>query len=177
MINKALQIPGWMSHSELNWLADRARDSIIIIEFGSYLGRSTRALADNTNGVVYAVDPWDGTYYNNDGSVADWVNTAVFDVFSDNLRDHIETGRVIPIKNYSWAFKERVRADLIFIDGDHRYDEVKNDICNGLRFIKSGGIISGHDYSHKTWPGVKQAVDELLGKVDHCDSIWWTKIV
>lgn len=177
MITNATSIPGWMTLTELKWLADAARNSKIIIEFGSYLGRSTRALADNCNGTIYAVDPWDGIYHNNDGSLANWINTAVFDVFSDNLKDHIESGKVIPIKNYSWAFREFIKADLIFIDGDHRYDEVKNDICNGLRYIKSGGILSGHDYSHKTWPGVKQAVDELLGTVKHCDSIWWTKIV
>ena len=66
---------------------------------------------------------------------------------------------------------------MVFIDGDHRYEEVKLDIIHALGLIRSGGIISGHDYSHKTWPGVKRAVDEVLGTVHHCDSIWWTKII
>jgi hypothetical protein len=176
MITRALDIPGWMSHCELEWLASKARESPVIIEFGCYLGRSTRALADNTTGIVYAVDPWNGVYFNNDGTVADWINTGVYEIFESNLKDHLETGRVIPIRSYSWSFVDPIRADLIFIDGDHRYEEVKNDIIHALTLIKSGGIISGHDYSHKTWPGVKRAVDELFGDVNHCDSIWWTEI-
>lgn len=177
MINKALSIPGWMSEAELNWLAEHAKESLITVEFGCYLGRSTRALADNTNGIVYAVDPWDGIYYENNGKRAEWLNTAVMDVFIDNLKDHVDSGKVLPIKEFSWAFKVPVRANLVFIDGDHRYDEVKSDIYKALSILKSGGIISGHDYTHPDWPGVKQAVDELLGTVHHCDSIWWTKII
>jgi hypothetical protein len=177
MIDKALGIPGWMSEPELTWLAQQAKDKQFIVEFGCYLGRSTRALADNTDGVIYAVDPWDGTYYNDDGSIADWINTNVLDVFVGNLKEYIDSGKVVPVKEFSWAFRPIFKADMVFIDGDHRYHEVKNDIVHALAIVKSGGIISGHDYSHYTWPGVKQAVDELLGTVKHCDSIWWTKIL
>lgn len=175
MITKAQVIEGWMSDTELNWLANAAKNAKVIIEFGCYLGRSTRALADNCPGVVYAVDPWNGVYHNNDNTIAKWLNTNVFDVFCYNLDDHIKSGKVIPIKDFSWAFHEPVKADLIFIDGDHRYEEVKIDITIATRFINPDGIIAGHDYSHGTWPGVKQAVDEMLGNVSHCDSIWWTR--
>lgn len=177
MIANAVNIPGWMTNAELNWLAEKAKSAKFITEFGCYLGRSTRALADNTEGTIFAVDPWDGVYYNNDGTKADWINTAVFDVFCANLSDHIKSGRVVPVQNYSWAFRPPIRMDLIFIDGDHRYDEVKLDIIHALGMVKSGGIISGHDYIHTTWPGVKKAVDEILGTVKHCDSIWWTTII
>lgn len=170
-------IPGWMNDNELEWLTEHAKECQTITEFGCYLGRSTRALADNCPGVVYAVDPWDGVYYNDDGSRATWLNTEVFDIFSHNLADHIASGKVFPVKEFSWAFRPHIRMDLVFIDADHRYEEVKNDIVHALGMVKSGGIISGHDYSHSTWPGVKQAVDELLGTVKHCDSIWWTRIV
>lgn len=176
MIETALSIEGWMSEIELRWLAYQAKISKIIIEFGSYMGRSTRALADNTDGIVYAVDPWDGKYYNHDGSLCDSVNTDVFDIFKSNLEDHIKSGKVIPVKDYSWAFGEPIKADLIFIDGDHRYEEVKIDIMKALRYINPKGIIAGHDYGHREWPGVRKAVDEVLGNVSHCDSIWWCKI-
>lgn len=171
-LNKAQQIPGWMSEAELRWLAAHARLSDVIIEFGCYLGRSTRVLGDNTNGVVYAVDPWDGDYRNDDGSKAEWINTEVFDVFKFNLADLITAGKVIPIKEYSWGFEPPQKADLIFIDGDHRYESVLDDIKHALRYIKTGGIVAGHDYGHGTWPGVKKAVDSLFGNVKFCQSIW-----
>jgi predicted O-methyltransferase YrrM len=175
-IKNALDIDGWMSVDELNWLASHAEKCQVIVEFGCFLGRSTRALGDNCPGIIYAVDPWDGKYYNIDGSVAGWINTNVFDYFRANLADLIKKNKVIPVKQFSQLFRGPVNADLVFIDGDHRYEEVKKDIYNALTMLTSGGIIAGHDYNHEGWPGVKPAVDELLGTVNICDSIWWVEI-
>src|SRR6266850_7760219 len=97
-ISKALQIEGWMSFNELTWLAQQAKHSSRILEVGSYKGRSARALADNTAGVVYCIDPWESVYYNDDSSVNSDVNPAVFDEFKSNLRDLIEDLKVIPFK-------------------------------------------------------------------------------
>ena len=57
-LDKALSIPGWMTVTEFCWLAEQATKHLRIVEIGSYLGRSTRALADNTPGWVLAVDDW-----------------------------------------------------------------------------------------------------------------------
>jgi hypothetical protein len=55
--------------------------------------------------------------------------------------------------------------DLVFIDGLHRYKQVKKDIFNSLKFINSGGVILLHDClplklrdqmvprSHEHWNG------------------------
>ena len=57
--------------------------------------------------------------------------------------------------------------DLIFIDADHRYEHVKQDIESWLPKIRKGGILAGHDYLHPkegtSSCGVKQAVDEIFG--------------
>lgn len=52
--------------------------------------------------------------------------------------------------------------DLVFIDGDHTYSFVKQDIQLWLPKVRKGGIISGHDYNDCGWTGVKQAVDEAF---------------
>ena len=49
--------------------------------------------------------------------------------------------------------------DLIFIDGGHSYKQVKNDIYFWHSRLKNNCLLIGHDYD---WPGVKQAVNELL---------------
>ena len=36
--------------------------------------------------------------------------------------------------------------DFMFIDGDHRYSQISKDIRNWLPKIKTGGIMSGHDF-------------------------------
>ena len=55
--------------------------------------------------------------------------------------------------------------DYVFIDGDHSYEGVKNDILLWLPKIKKGGWIGFHDYGMIVNPrvtGVKQAVSEYF---------------
>ena len=75
--------------------------------------------------------------------------------------------------------------DLVFIDADHRYEAVKEDIIAWLPKIRKGGIISGHDYDYPRYRGVTEAVDELLtdfnleldadGEVPTV-KVWWKKV-
>ena len=53
--------------------------------------------------------------------------------------------------------------DLVFIDGAHSYENVKQDIALWLPKVRKGGILSGHDYSLEH-PGVLKAVDEAFDK-------------
>ena len=172
-IVNALPILGWMTDIELQWLANVAAECQIVIEFGCYHGRSTRVLADNCKGVVYAVDPWNGTYHNNDGSINISINTDCFEKFKENLEDSIRTNKTIPVRCHSYEFYEPIQADFIFIDGDHRYESVKIDIEVAKRLARLGTVIAGHDYTHDDWPGVKKAVDEIYSNVNQIGSIWW----
>ena len=54
--------------------------------------------------------------------------------------------------------------DLIFIDGDHTYEAVKQDIQLWQPLLIPEGILCGHDYSERHYPGVKRAVDEIFGE-------------
>jgi predicted O-methyltransferase YrrM len=176
-ISKAQQINGWMSEGELIWLAERAKASKIILEFGCYKGRSTRALADNTEGIIYAVDPWSGDYYSDDGK-SKIFSCEVNSEFYNNLSDHILNNRVFLFKTYSTSFIPLLRPDFVFLDGDHHYQAVKDDINHVMRICHPRCIIAGHDYGRSDWPGVKQAVDEIFGdKALIHDTIWYVEMV
>lgn len=174
-INKALGIAGWMSERELLWLANKAATCTKIVEFGSLLGRSTRALADNIRegGTVWAVDPWNGDYPDENGRILEGVNTYCYPDFCRNLSDHIKSGRVIPVRGFSYSFVLPFQVDMVFLDGDHRYKTVIKDLDKAYELVSTLGIVSGHDYGHPMWPGVKQAVDEKLDKVKVEETIWW----
>src|SRR3990167_4137266 len=49
--------------------------------------------------------------------------------------------------------------DFVFLDGDHRFDHVCPDIIYWAQKVKSGGIVSAHDYYAFGWSGVVQAVN------------------
>ena len=53
------------------------------------------------------------------------------------------------------------RLDMIYLDADHTYPEVKKGLEAWDKHLRSGGIWAGHDYT-SVWPGVIQAVDEFF---------------
>ena len=175
-ITRSLIIHGWMSENELRFLAEHASKSKLILEVGSYRGRSTRAMADNTKGTIYAIDPWNGKYgKENDRDLARQSyqidGHRIYEDFKHNLIDHINAGRVIVTPTSFEKFWITRRPDMIFIDACHEYDTVKADIHHALKMTPK--FLCGHDYSDH-WLGVKKAVDEVFGKgIQTVDSIWY----
>ncbi len=184
-LTKALDTPGFMEPRELVWLASQAKQHELIVEFGSFLGRSTRALADNTAGRVYALDDWAGL---RDQEWEPAVLKQLTEDFEKNmhigfclhLKDHIDSGKVIPITvNHSnpellpeeWL--DGNKPDMIFIDGDHKYESIKRDLVTSQKRLRPGGLLCGHDFN---WPGVKKAVEEELTdfQIAPGTSIWYS---
>lgn len=52
--------------------------------------------------------------------------------------------------------------DMVYIDADHSYEAVREDILKWFPKVKMGGIFSGHDYNPCGGFGVHQAVNELV---------------
>lgn len=175
----ATKIKGWMSINELKWLAIHAQQSPVIVEVGCFHGRSTRALVDNCSGMVYAVDTWPNQYIKDDGKPLMEIGDPVLQAFIRNISEpQSQALLVILRKTLSQAIPDIMsRVDMVFLDGDHRYENVLEDISAAERIIKPGGLICGHDFTHEDWPGVRKAVMErypnvLLGP----DSIWFTYV-
>jgi hypothetical protein len=71
-------------------------------------------------------------------------------------------------------------ADFVYIDANHNYDAVKQDLALWMPKIRAGGIIGGHDFSPE-FPGVRQAVQELADQLKiqvtvEPASVWWAQL-
>ena len=63
--------------------------------------------------------------------------------------------------------------DFVYIDASHDYNNVKNDLNAWYPKVKTGGVVSGHDYANGTWEypkgfvmlEVKKAVDEFFKEI------------
>jgi len=70
--------------------------------------------------------------------------------------------------------------DYVFIDAEHTYEGVKEDIALWSPKVKHGGWIGGHDYNNlPNFPGVKKAVDEAFpdGVELGADHVWFKRIL
>lgn len=130
----------------------------VCLEIGAFFGRSTVCLAEVAK-QVHTVDTFKAS-----GSGAKQVegdDLTTWDDFQTNTAgwDNIFAfiGRS---EHYVPTFF--IEFDLIFIDGGHKYEDVKQDIEVCWPKLKNGGIMAFHDYGG--WPGVTKAIDERFDK-------------
>ena len=64
--------------------------------------------------------------------------------------------------------------DLIFIDGWHDYNTVRNDILLYLQKMKSTSVMFGHDIDNY-WPDVQLAVESIFLKYNKKNRFWWVE--
>jgi predicted O-methyltransferase YrrM len=62
--------------------------------------------------------------------------------------------------------------DFVFIDANHAYEYIKEDVKLWTPKVKKGGLISGHDYNNERF-GVTQAVDEIFPKAKSKRNVWY----
>jgi predicted O-methyltransferase YrrM len=179
-IERALLIEGTsLPREELEWLAKRSAGHSRIVEIGSYLGRSTAALSDNTTGTVVAVDVWDDAaqsraevvqarYPHDNGQAR---GGRMFDAFCKNKGTNVTPVQMTSLDAANMFTEQGQQFDMIFIDASHDYESVKNDILAWWPLLTDGGLLCGHDYGRY---GVTRAVDEMISDLSVSGFIWAT---
>lgn len=170
----AVEIPGWMAPEELEWLGQQAVERELIVEVGCYRGRSTKMLALLTPGVVYAVDDFRGEIDPPpvEFGVPPSQGNPLYLQFKQNLAPEIKAGKVKVIKKASLdAVKTfRRKADMVFIDGNHKYPAPVEDIKAWSKKLTPEGLLCGHDSPD---PGVQPSLQELSIVGRGPDRIWF----
>lgn len=179
-ISRAQQIAGWMDTPELEWLERSSSGLRLVIEFGSWCGRSSVALAAAKR--LICIDTWAGS--TNEPEHAEFIaRHDVVNQFRANLAAEIAAGTVEARVGDlgSEAFQRRLvsefggQADMVFIDAAHDEPSVRRDILLARRLLRPAGLLCGHDYSG-SWPGVMAAVDDLVPDRERGPrSIWWSR--
>lgn len=117
-----------------------------VIEIGCFEGHTTFGLTEmmvqkNSNYKHYAIDPYDMS----DDLPLDVLNEAG-QLFMSNLEEFKYKDNVEFIHDTSWngllkLLHRGVKADLIYIDGDHRAETVLNDLVLAFGLVDVGGVI------------------------------------
>jgi len=142
------EVGGWLTDREGSVLFDLAkscRGDGVIVEIGSYKGKSTIWLGKGSqagrNVKVYAIDPHTDAGGREPGKVP------TFQDFQRNIAAAGLTDTVVPIvKTSADAVRDfDLPVELIFIDGAHDFDSVKQDFDLWFPKVIDGGIMAFHD--------------------------------
>ncbi len=128
---------------------DRSLTNVQIAEVGCWTGTSSLVLASITakfQGKVTCIDWFKGSSDTPLFNPSKHFN--VRKIFEDNIKQY-QHGSFIELIEAS--SEEGVRRfadeslDIVFLDGDHRYPGIRQDIDMWLPKLKKGGIMCGHD--------------------------------
>ena len=153
------------------------------VEVGSYKGEYAKEILKNWTGKLFLIDVWkklDNTDYvdcSNQYDYFDIIKNCMTNINgSENRCSMIRSDSV----NASDLFKDE-SLDFIYIDANHKYEYVKQDLEIWFPKLRKGGVFAGHDYLKMNWDdqkdkhiwnsdfyhgvfGVNPAVDEFCKK-------------
>jgi len=137
-----------------------------IVELGVFQGRTALIMAwgaKQGNGAhVTAIDPWDlpGNVYDPPFTEADSKAWAEYRIRELGYAERI---RLVQAFSHEMAAEwSGLPVGLLFVDGDHTREGARLDIEAWAPHLAPGAVIAVDDYHHPDWPGVAEAVDELV---------------
>lgn len=152
-----------------------------ILEIGSFKGKSTIILAKAAKAAghekIYACDPLSLSCSTDP---TDAVKEELPDIFFNNLQKYEVREQVEFFQMRSDKLSEIWDKPLkvLWIDGDHTYEGVMNDILLFEKHLRPGAIVCFHDVLHEFEGPIRVFMEKILlsnqyGECGLCGSIGW----
>lgn len=133
-------------------------------EVGVCDGYYSEVLCKNIPGLkLYAIDSWDLYREYRDFRKVESQYVKIYNDAREKLKSYncevIKAFSMDAVRNF-----EDESLDFVYIDANHAYKFVKEDIREWAKKVRVGGIVSGHDYyiTRAGNKGVVDAVDEYI---------------
>lgn len=171
-----VSIDGWLTIDEAIALYELSRalpnEQPLAVEIGSWQGKSSVCLASGLAGKFHpklcCIDPFDASGDDQSADTYDaraqGLASGLRGVFEANLRA-AGLHQVVDVRqgrSHDHASQWQRPIDLLFLDGDHSYEAVKQDYLDWAPKIRPGGYLALHDVVHQEHDGPRRVVDELV---------------
>ena len=154
---------GWFPKWNSQLLLPLVKDKKLVLELGSWLGRSTREWLTNSDANVICVDTWEGSveHDKNDKRVQSLYNTFMSN--QSKWHDRVFPMRMTSVKALLELQKyPEVQPDFIYIDASHQYEDVYLDLSLCYNAYPNA-VIVGDDWGwHNKTQSKRQTVQEAV---------------
>jgi hypothetical protein len=143
----------------------------VVLEVGSWAGRSAIEMCNAGAQLVKCVDTWEGNKYDEGTSAYDGSRGTPLEVFRRNTANHPVSWKVGRSPDVAKEIEDGC-ADIVYIDAEHDYDSVMADIAAWRP--KARHILAGHDY--QLFEGVRKAVADSGYTPDVNGNVWHVRL-
>jgi hypothetical protein len=124
------------------------------VEVGTFKGEFSKKILENWGGTLYMVDVWrelSNEEYLDSSNHGNFEN-GVYHEAMDNIKGFENRAIMIRASSEiaSTIFEDN-SLDFVYIDANHAYDYVVQDIELWYPKLKNGGYLCGHDYINLDW--------------------------
>jgi hypothetical protein len=141
-----------IEESRESYVPSVVRDMKVGVEIGVFKGQFSKILLEKWNGTLYLVDPWRALGDEYEDSSNHSQHVTAYQEAMENVKGFEDRAFMIRALSTQAAnlFTEE-SLDFVYIDGNHAYDFVKEDIETWWPKLKKGGALMGHDYLNMEW--------------------------
>ena len=147
-------------------------DGKVMVEVGSYMGESASVFAKHVKSIT-AIDPWVEGYDDNDGASS--TNMSKVEEYFDKTMSNFSNMKKIKMKSLEACKQfDDESLDFVYIDAEHTYEALFNDLKAWTPKVKKDGWICGHDWQRMD---LRKAIVDVLGDPDRkfSDNSWCFK--
>jgi predicted O-methyltransferase YrrM len=163
------KIPGWFHHgSKILELLEQRRPTVCV-ELGTWQGASAVPIArmiQRWGGTLTCVDTWSGQLDQHGGALPGppvMLLSAARAMVDAGVHANV---RLIPARTTEAAKVWNTPIDFLYVDADHSYAGVCDDLEAWWPHVRSGGLVVGDDYGNAIYSGVKMAWDWFADSYD-----------
>lgn len=161
------------------WLLAKLPQHAVCAEIGVWEGKFSQKIFDHTHPKkLHLIDPWayqpseryQKSFYGSEQSGGQENMDRRYESVKSQFASQIANGSVVINRQDSAKAAAEFPDgyfDWVYVDGNHLYEFVKEDLNAFLPKVRSGGFLCGDDYHERdTWykAGVKRAVDEFVAE-------------
>lgn len=133
-----------------------------VLEIGSFKGKSTsfifNAVSASNNGKLFVIDHFEGV------PGKEKLYGSFKNDFENNMLKIGAKEKIKILNGASRKMLKKIKSNslrFIYIDGDHSYNGIRNDLITSLEKIKKGGLIILDDYFNG-FPELVRSVNEII---------------
>jgi hypothetical protein len=143
-------------------LLNKINPEMTCAEIGVWKGDFSNDILQKNPKKLFLIDPW--VHQNYEGRWYAIQQAEMNEIYNNVCTRFSKFDNVEILRNYSTEVKLNQKLDWVYIDGNHSYEAVLEDLNFYFNYLKDGGFLCGDDYNwtDKHCPiGPRKAVNDF----------------